>query len=114
IAEAKRLLFFISIWGVLVLVGLVIPGAQLITGPLIILVTIALLPLQFSGYTLDRRRVSFKHRRQWLRRDMPTALGFGVVAFAACFVPFVNLVMMPGLVTAGTLLVLRNPPDSGL
>ena len=114
VAEAQRILFFVSIWIPLVAVGLLIPGAQLITGPLLVLLTIVLLPLQFCGYTLDRRRVSFKQRRAWLRHDLPTALGFGSAAFVACFVPGLNLVMIPGLVTAGTLLVVRQGPEAGL
>jgi uncharacterized protein involved in cysteine biosynthesis len=36
--------------------------------------------------------------------------GFGSVAFVACFVPGLNLVMMPALVTAGTLFVERHDP----
>jgi uncharacterized protein involved in cysteine biosynthesis len=36
--------------------------------------------------------------------------GFGGVAFLACLVPGLNLLIMPALVTAGTLLVLRTEP----
>ena len=110
VAELKRMGFFLSLWAPLVVIGFVIPGAQLITGPLVVLLTMVLLPLQFCGYTLDRRRVSFQHRRQWIQGDSARMLGFGSVAFAACFVPGVNLVMIPVLVTAGTLLVVRHPP----
>ncbi|MEE3326054.1 MAG: EI24 domain-containing protein [Myxococcota bacterium] len=109
-AEVKRMVFFLSLWTPLVVVGFVIPGAQLITGPLVVVLTMLLLPLQFCGYTLDRRRVPFNRRRHWLQADAARMLGFGAVAFAACFVPGVNLVMIPILVTAGTLLVVRHPP----
>jgi uncharacterized protein involved in cysteine biosynthesis len=34
--------------------------------------------------------------------------GFGGVAFVACLVPGLNLLMTPVMVTAGTLLVLRT------
>ena len=43
--------------------------------------------------------------------------GFGGVAFLACLVPGLNLVVMPALVTAGTLLVMRTalltPSETG-
>lgn len=111
LAELKRIGFFLSLWTPLVVIGFVIPGAQLITAPLVVLLTLVLLPLQFCGYTLDRRQVSFQQRRQWIQGDSARMLGFGAVAFAACFVPGVNLVMIPVLVTAGTLLVVRHPPS---
>lgn len=114
IAEAKRMGFFLALWTPLVVAGFLIPGVQLITAPLVVLLTMVLLPLQFCGYTLDRRRVSFKHRREWIQRDAARMLGFGTVAFGACFVPGVNLLMIPILVTAGTLLVVRHPPEPGL
>jgi uncharacterized protein involved in cysteine biosynthesis len=37
--------------------------------------------------------------------------GFGGVAFLACLVPGLNLLVLPGFVTAGTLLVLQKPPS---
>lgn len=37
--------------------------------------------------------------------------GFGGLAFLVCLVPGLNLLMLPVLVTAGTLLVLRAGPD---
>ena len=41
--------------------------------------------------------------------------GFGSVAFVACFLPGLNLLMMPALVTAGTLLVVgRDPVSDGM
>ena len=110
-AELKRIAFFLALWMPLVVIGFVIPGAQLITGPLVVLLTLVLLPLQFCGYTLDRRQVSFQRRRQWIQGDSARMLGFGAVAFAVCLVPGVNLVMIPVLVTAGTLLVVRHPPS---
>jgi uncharacterized protein involved in cysteine biosynthesis len=42
----------------------------------------------------------------------PTMVGFGGVAFGACLVPGLNLLILPALVTGGTLLVLRLQPDA--
>lgn len=111
-AELQRLAFLGSIWIALGGLGFVVPGAHLVTAPLLIVVTVLLLPLDYAGFALDRRQIPFRHRRRWLRANLPTMTGFGGVAFVACLVPGLNLLMMPALVTAGTLLVLRIEPKA--
>ena len=113
-AELQRIVFLGVIWIGLTGVGFVVPGAHLVTGPLLIATTVLLLPLDYAGFALDRRQISFRSRRRWLWANLSTMTGFGGVAFFACLVPGLNLLIMPALVTAGTLLVLRiAPPDSG-
>jgi CysZ protein len=108
--EARRLLFFASVVGPLALAGFLLPGAHLLTGPLIAAFTIFFLPLDYAGYTLDRRCVPFRERRRWLRRHAEVVAGFGLAAFAICTIPGLNFVAMPLLVAGGTLLILRCPP----
>lgn len=110
--ELKRIGFLLSIWVSLSLAGFLVPGAHLITGPMLVAMTVLFLPLDYAGFALDRRRVSFGSRRRWLRGNLATMAGFGGVAFLACLVPGLNLVILPSLVTAGTLLVARTQPDS--
>jgi CysZ protein len=110
-AELKRLGFLGGLWLVLTLVGFGVPGAQLVTGPLLVVATILFLPLEYAGFALDRRRMSFGRRRRWLWSELPTMIGFGGVAFAACLIPGLNLLILPSLVVAGTLLVLRAHPE---
>jgi len=112
LAEFQRLLFFAGIWIVLSGIGFVVPGAHLVTAPLLVVVTVVLLPLDYAGFALDRRQMSFRSRRRWLVSNLPTTIGFGGVAFAACLVPGLNLLILPALVTGGTLLVLRAPPGA--
>jgi len=109
-AELWRVVFLAAVWLVLSVVGFVIPGAQLVTVPMLIATTILFLPLDFAGYALDRRGVSFRARRDWLLGNLSLMLGFGGVAFVACLVPGLNLLLMPAQVTAGTLLVARRAP----
>jgi len=110
-AELKRLGFLGGIWLLLSLGGFVVPGAHLITGPLLVAVTVLFLPLDYCGFALDRRQVPFRERRRWVVDQLPLMAGFGGVAFLACFVPGLNLLIWPAMVTAGTLLVVRrNPP----
>lgn len=111
VAEFQRLLFFAAIWLALSGIGFVVPGAHLVTGPVLVVVTVILLPLDYAGFALDRRQLSFRSRRRWLAANLPTSLGFGGIAFAACLVPGLNLLIGPALVTGGTLLVLRSPPE---
>jgi CysZ protein len=111
VAELKRLVFMMSVWASLGLIGFIIPGAHFVTAPILIALTILLLPLDYAGFALDRRSVAFRDRRRWLRENLSTMTGFGGVAFLACLVPGLNLLVLPGFVTAGTLLVLQKPPS---
>jgi CysZ protein len=106
--ELKRTLFFVSVVAALSAVGLVIPGAQLLTGPAIVAFAIFFLPLDYSSYTLDRQRLSFGDKRVWLSAHKPVVCGFGAAAFLICAVPGLNFVAMPILVIGGTLLALRT------
>ena len=75
-------------------IGLLVPGAQLLTGPLLVGVAIVFLPLDYAGFALDRRGVRFADRRRWLRAHLATMLGFGSAAFVACLVPVVVVISL--------------------
>lgn len=110
--ELQRLSFFAGLWLLISVAGFVVPGGQLVAPPLLTVVTILFLPLEYAGYALDRRGLSFGEKRSWLRAHTAAMAGFGTTAFVCCLVPVLNLVMIPVLVTAGTLLVLRMPPPA--
>jgi CysZ protein len=109
--ELRKTLFFLAVVGVLSVLGLLIPGAQLLTGPAIVGFAIFFLPLDYASYTLDRRRLTFQEKQHWLTSNKPAVLGFGVAAFLTCTVPGLNLLALPLLVVGGTLLALRHQPD---
>jgi CysZ protein len=113
VAELQRVAFLVGLWALLTAAGFLVPGAHLVTGPVLVTLTILFLPLDYAGFALDRRGVSFASRRAWLWAHRPMMAGFGSVAFLSCMVPGLNLVVLPSLVTAGTLLVLRRPPEVG-
>ncbi len=110
--ELRRMLFFLSLTVPLFLVGALIPGASLVTGPLLVGITIFFLPLDYASYTLDRRRVPFAEKRGWVLSNRPVMVGFGSAAFVTFAVPGLNFLAMPVLVVAGTLLALRLGPAS--
>jgi CysZ protein len=106
--ELRRLLFLASLALPLATLGFLLPPAQLLTGPALLLLTLFFLPLDYASYCLDRRRLSFAEKRRWLLAQAPAALGFGGAAFLACVLPGANLLAMPALVVGGTLLALRS------
>jgi CysZ protein len=108
--ELRRFAFFLGVVGPLTAIGVLVPGAQILTGPAIIGFTLLFLPLDYASYTLDRRCVSFAEKRRWVWSRAPTMLGFGSAAFLTCLVPGLNFVAMPLLVVGGTLLALRFAP----
>jgi len=110
VAEAQRVGLLVFAWAGLSFVGFVVPGAHFVTAPLLVGLTILFLPLEYAGHAFDRRGASFRERLRFLRTNWATMAGFGSVAFVACFLPGLNLLVMPALVTAGTLLVVRRDP----
>ena len=108
--ELRRILFFASLVVPIGALGLLVPPAQVVTAPALFGLTLFFLPLDYASYCLDRRRYRFAEKRRWLLANAPAALGFGVAAFLACVIPGANLLAMPVLVVAGTLLALRDPP----
>ena len=108
--ELRRMAYFLALMLPLLLAGWFVPGAQLVTGPAIMAVTIFFLPLDYASYTLDRRHVSFPDKRRWLFAHKTVMAGFGAAAFLTCLVPGLNFLAMPILVVAGTLLALRLQP----
>jgi uncharacterized protein involved in cysteine biosynthesis len=110
--EFQRLVFFVGVWAVVSLGGVLIPGGQLIAPPVLLIFTALFLPLDYAGYHLDRRQVPFLTRRSWLRDHLPVMLGFGSTAMATALVPGLNLLLLPSLVVAGTLLAIRHPIEA--
>lgn len=109
-AELQRLIFFALISAAISVLGIAVPGGQLLAPPLLVVVTALFLPLQYGGYALDRRRVTFRERRRWVLGRWPLMLAFGGTAFLTFLVPGLNFLMVPTLVVGGTLLVVRHPP----
>jgi uncharacterized protein involved in cysteine biosynthesis len=119
-ADAGRLAIFFSIQGAILLAGLVVPGGQIVVGPVLMLVTAFFLPLEYASFALERRALGLRAKLAWIRRHGGASIGFGAAALALCAVPIVNLAALPVLVVAGTLLVVRierrggdEPPGRG-
>lgn len=113
VEEGKRALFFVSAQLVILSLGLV-PGLQVVVPAAAVAFAAWFLPLDFTGYALDRRGVRFRERRSWLWGNRTAMLGFGITALPTFLVPGLNFLCLPWLVTAGTLLALEvGPPGDG-
>jgi uncharacterized protein involved in cysteine biosynthesis len=109
--EARRLGFFAVLWLAISALGVLLPFGPVLAPIALAGVAIAFLPLEYSGFALDRRRVSFASRRAWLGAQRAKAVGFGATGFAIGLVPGLNFLLLPVLIVAGTLLVLERPPE---
>jgi CysZ protein len=104
--EAKRAFFFLAVQGTLLVLGF-LPGAQLVTVPVALAFAALFLPLEYAGYILDRRGASFDARRRWVWANRIPVAVFGGATMVTFAVPGLNLLALPWLVTAATLLALE-------
>jgi CysZ protein len=109
--EAKRAVFFLSMQGLILSLGLV-PGLQLLVLPLALGFSALFLPLDYAGYTLDRRGTPFRARRRWVWENRIPVGVFGGAALLTFGVPGLNFLALPWLVTAATLLALEIGPPT--
>jgi uncharacterized protein involved in cysteine biosynthesis len=110
VCELLRVVYFAALWGSILIAGLLVPGGQLVAPPVLVVLTVLFLPLDYAGHLFDRHGLSFRARRAWLRANLAAVSGFGVAAFGICLVPGLNFLLLPVLVAAGTLLAVRHPP----
>jgi CysZ protein len=106
VEECKRTLFFLAVQLAILLFGL-IPGLQPVAAVASLAFSALFLPLDYTAYALDRRRVPFRARRRWILANGEAMLGFGGFGLALFFVPGLSFLCLPWLVTSGTLLVLE-------
>jgi CysZ protein len=111
VEEGKRTLFFIGGQLGFFLLGWV-PGLQPVAAAGSLGFTVIFLPLDYTGYILDRRQIPFRTRRRWVWAHRRAMVGFGGAALGSFFVPGVNFLCLPLLVTAATILALEvGMPD---
>ncbi len=86
---------------------LLIPGiGGLLFSVLCVVVSSYMFAYEYLGYPMDRKRLSFKEKKAFLRSNLVSAVGFGLGNVAVATIPFVNLLLIPCAVVGGTLLYL--------
>lgn len=113
VEEVKRVAFFLVAQLAIVVPGALIPGLQPFAAAAMVALTVFFLAIDSAGYALDRRGQRFRAKLRWSRLHLARVAGFGAAAFALCSIPVVNLVALPVLVVAGTLLVLDTEGRTG-
>jgi CysZ protein len=109
-AELKRTGFVMAVYTLLFLLGF-IPVFAPFTALAGTLFTILFLPLQYTGYTMDHRLMTFRQRRRLIAQRPWLMFGFGIAAFLTIFIPLLNLICLPILVVGGTLLMMEFQED---
>jgi CysZ protein len=101
--EAKKLLL-VAVVGLPLLLLNVVPGlgsAVAAAGGLALAAVVAC--LDFLDPPLERRGLGFRAELGYARRTLPGSAGFGVACALLLAVPFLNLLLVPLCVTAGTI-----------
>jgi CysZ protein len=106
VAELRRAGFFFAVQIALLLLGL-IPILSPFTVLAATLFTVLFLPLQYAGFTMDHRLMTFAQRRRLIWQHRWLMFGFGTAAFLTLLVPLLNFFCLPVLVVGGTLLFLH-------
>jgi CysZ protein len=105
VGELRKLAFFLAVHLVLWLAGLILVLTPF-TVVAAMLFTMLFLPLEYAGFAMDHRQLSFRQRRTLIWQHRWRMLGFGAAAFLTLLMPLLNFFCLPVLVTSGTLLML--------
>lgn len=113
--ECRRLRYYIgraALLGLLSLVLLFIPGANLAIAPLWFIFGAFMLAFEYLDQPMANRGLTFETKISRLRARRWRHLGFGSVVTLATAIPLANLVVMPAAVIGATLLYLETAEDA--
>ncbi len=74
--------------------------------------TAFILSMEFTSYSMDRRRMAFGEKKSFFFSNLRTMLSFGVVAAFIASIPIVNFLSIPAAVAGGTLLFMDLSPEN--
>lgn len=101
--ELKKLLLTLVI-GLPALLLNLIPGAGSILATIAgIALGATIACLDFFDPPLERRRLRFRTKLDFVRRHLPASAGFGLICLGLVSIPLFNLLAVPICITAGTL-----------
>lgn len=101
--ELKKLVL-IAVVGIPLLIFNFLPGmGTLISTIGSLALTTTIVCLDFLDSTLERRRLTFRHKLSIVFRSLPASASFGLVCLGLITIPLVNLVTIPLCVASGTL-----------
>ncbi len=101
--ELKKLVLIVVV-GIPLLIFNFLPGmGTLISTIGSLALTTTIVCLDFLDSTLERRRLTFRHKLSIVLRSLPASASFGLVCLGLITIPLVNLVTIPLCVASGTL-----------
>ena len=108
--ELKKLLLIVLISIPLFLSNLIPTLGNLFSLLGSITLTVTIICLDFFDSVLERKRLKFRKKLQFVIQGFPSTLGFGIACLALISIPLLNLIAIPICISAGTLFVcdLRN------
>ena len=106
--ELRRVLHYLA-WLIPLLILSVLPLSSVIAPVLWALYGAWMLAQEYASYPLERRGLSLRQQRRWLRQHWPLTLGFGAMTLVLTLIPVVNFLAMPAAVIGATLLWRQVP-----
>lgn len=103
--EFKKLMLIIFIGLPLLLVNFLPAFGGIIATIGWISLTTTIVCLDFFDAPLERRRLKFRKKLKFVWQNIPATAGFGLICLALVTIPFLNLIVIPLCVSAGTLFV---------
>ncbi|MDD7805047.1 MAG: sulfate transporter CysZ [Endozoicomonas sp. (ex Botrylloides leachii)] len=101
--ELKKLFYYLPRALILLILSF-IPVINLISPLLWFAFNGWMLTIQYCDYAADNKSIPFKQMTTLLKKNSPTAWGFGLMVNLMMLVPLVNLLIIPAAVVGGTLL----------
>lgn len=108
--EARKAGLFVAL-AIAALALNLLPGIGTLLYPVVSgTLTVFFLSLEFVDFSMSRRKLRFRAKREALMRHKRAVFGFGATMFAALAVPVTNLLILPIGAVGGTLLYLELEP----
>ena len=92
--------------GIALLSSLSGPAAPIVGGALGGAWSVTVAALEFTDFSMSRRRLAYRAKWRFARAHLPTFVGLGAGTYALLAVPLLNLLAMPVAVVGGTLVFL--------
>ncbi len=105
LSQMKKIIFFFLIQGLCLMVYAIPVFGQIGGAAIQLVVSFFFLAWEFWDFPMDRRKMSFKEKKDFLFQYKYAAIGFGCVCFAYILIPLLNFVMMPMSVAGATILI---------
>ncbi len=104
-SQLKKILFFFAIQFLCLMLYMIPVIGQIGGAAIQLVVSFMFLAWEFWDFPMDRRKMTFKEKKDFLFHYKYTAIAFGGVCFCYILVPLLNFVMMPMSVAGATILI---------